>query len=205
MARNRIKKTNRGEAIRDCLNKLADHADAIGEVRKAIENEVKGRDETDAEFSRQFEEYLKSATAEKKVDRIRFVILFDALKHYQAFIEYRRLPWWRRLRLRLKGEVPWSKPVQSFIKRDRRASEGPIGEQSSTSSPTDAAADSCTKSSTTKETTPRSSMDGSSEAKPSSPSSPTSPPSTSASDSGDPASSRAESPPTGGRETPTDS
>lgn len=205
MARNRIKKTNRGEAIKDCLNKLADHADAIGEVRKAIENEVKGRDKTDTEFSQQFEKYLKAATTDKRIDRIRFSILFAAARHYQEFIDYRRLPWWRRLRLRLKGEVPWSKPVKIFMRNEPKESEAPIGERSSTSNPTDAADDSCTKSSNTSETTPRSRADGSSEDRPSSPSSPTSPPNTSESASDDPASSRAESPPSGGGETPTDS
>lgn len=201
----KIKAKNRGEAIKDLSNKMADHADAIGEVRSAIQKEVKGRDETDAEFSRQFEELVTSITTAKKIEKIKFAILFKHIEHYKEVIAFESEPWWRRLWRRLKGDNPWKRPVKIFIEKEPEALEDQTGEPSSTSSPTDAVDDSCTKSSEPPPTSPKNNMDTSSEDRSSNPSLPTTQPNTLESDSDDPEPSPPVSPPTGGTGTPTDS
>lgn len=178
-----IKNQNRWEMIRDATNRLADHADAIGELRKAIEKEIKDRDETDDVFSQQFTELVEGITNKSKNDRLVRNIILAGLKHAEVKVDYLHLPWWRRAWLTLKGESPWSKRDKNGSPSGPRALEAPIGEQSSISSPTAAPESSCTKSSDTSPTTPRSNTDTSKEDKSSKKLSPIKPPKTSESDS----------------------
>lgn len=201
----KIKNKNRGEAIKDHSNKLADHADAIGEVRKAIEKEVRERDETDDVFSQQFTELVEGITAKSKNDRLVRKLIFAGLNQLKKKTDYLRLPWWKRAYLSIRKETPWHKPEISFTKKELEALAAPIGEPSSTSSPTDAAEDSCTKSSDKSPTTPKKNTDTSNEGPSSSPSLPTTPPTSLESDSDAQESSRVASFPTGGRATPIDS
>lgn len=201
----KIKNKNRGEAIKDHSNKLADHADAIGEVRRAIEKEIKDRDETDDVFSQQFTDLVEGITKKSKNDRLVRNIILAGLKHAETKVDYLHLPWWRRAWLTLKGETPWSKRDKNGSPSGPRALEAPIGEQSSTSNPMAAPESSCTKSSDTSPTTPRSNTDTSKEDKSSKKSSPSKPKKTVESDSVVREFFQKESPPTGGTGTPTDS
>ena len=107
MSHNRIKKANRGERIADLTNRLADHADAIDEVRRVAS---------------------KTHLA---------VVVMQRRNHTQrarlaALLEFFALPWWARLIKRVKGEVPWSNLENSGKPSDAKASEAQTGEQSST-------------------------------------------------------------------------